>query len=69
MQKKSAWAASAILVAIAFAVIYAIGWSRRTLDVPRGEAVAPLILPATGPMTIAVCSDTCGNLIQLYQPA
>jgi predicted enzyme related to lactoylglutathione lyase len=22
-----------------------------------------------GPITIAVCSDTCGNLIQLYQPA
>jgi catechol 2,3-dioxygenase-like lactoylglutathione lyase family enzyme len=21
-----------------------------------------------GPMTIAVCADTCGNLIQLYQP-
>jgi len=21
-----------------------------------------------GTMTIAVCSDTCGNLIQLYQP-
>jgi predicted enzyme related to lactoylglutathione lyase len=23
----------------------------------------------SGPVTIAVCSDTCGNLIQLYQPA
>jgi glyoxylase I family protein len=23
----------------------------------------------TGAVTIAVCSDTCGNLIQLYQPA
>ena len=22
-----------------------------------------------GPVAIAVCSDTCGNLIQLYQPA
>jgi catechol 2,3-dioxygenase-like lactoylglutathione lyase family enzyme len=22
-----------------------------------------------GPITLAVCSDTCGNLIQLYQPA
>jgi catechol 2,3-dioxygenase-like lactoylglutathione lyase family enzyme len=22
-----------------------------------------------GPIIIAVCSDTCGNLIQLYQPA
>ena len=22
----------------------------------------------TGPVSIAVCSDTCGNLIQLYQP-
>lgn len=22
----------------------------------------------TGPVTIAVCCDTCGNLIQLYQP-
>ena len=21
-----------------------------------------------GPVTIAICSDTCGNLIQLYQP-
>ena len=21
-----------------------------------------------GPVSIAVCSDTCGNLIQLYQP-
>ena len=21
-----------------------------------------------GPVTIAVCSDTCGNLVQLYQP-
>ena len=23
----------------------------------------------TGPVTIAVLSDTCGNLIQIYQPA
>jgi len=23
---------------------------------------------AMGPVTIAICSDTCGNLIQLYQP-
>jgi predicted enzyme related to lactoylglutathione lyase len=23
---------------------------------------------AAGPVTIAICSDTCGNLIQLYQP-
>jgi glyoxylase I family protein len=23
----------------------------------------------TGPVTIAILSDTCGNLIQLYQPA
>ena len=23
---------------------------------------------AAGPVTMAVCSDTCGNLIQLYQP-
>jgi glyoxylase I family protein len=22
----------------------------------------------TGPVAIAICSDTCGNLIQLYQP-
>ncbi len=22
-----------------------------------------------GPVTIAVCADTCGNLIQLYQPS
>jgi catechol 2,3-dioxygenase-like lactoylglutathione lyase family enzyme len=22
-----------------------------------------------GPVSIAVCSDTCGNLVQLYQPA
>jgi catechol 2,3-dioxygenase-like lactoylglutathione lyase family enzyme len=25
--------------------------------------------PKAGPVTIAVLSDTCGNLIQLYQPA
>ena len=24
---------------------------------------------AMGPVTIAICSDTCGNLIQLYEPA
>lgn len=24
---------------------------------------------AMGPVTIAVCADTCGNLIQLYEPA
>ena len=23
---------------------------------------------SAGPVTIAICSDTCGNLIQLYQP-
>ena len=23
---------------------------------------------AAGPVTIAICADTCGNLIQLYQP-
>jgi len=23
---------------------------------------------SAGPVTIAVCSDTCGNLVQLYQP-
>jgi predicted enzyme related to lactoylglutathione lyase len=23
----------------------------------------------SGPVTIAICADTCGNLIQLYQPA
>jgi glyoxylase I family protein len=26
-------------------------------------------LTRTGPVTIAMFSDTCGNLIQLYQPA
>ena len=24
---------------------------------------------AAGPVTIAICADTCGNLIQLYQPS
>jgi glyoxylase I family protein len=24
---------------------------------------------SAGPVRIAVCSDTCGNLVQLYQPA
>jgi len=23
---------------------------------------------AVGPLKIAVCADTCGNLVQLYQP-
>ena len=25
-------------------------------------------LKGLGPVTIAICADTCGNLIQLYQP-
>jgi glyoxylase I family protein len=24
---------------------------------------------SAGPVRIAICSDTCGNLVQLYQPA
>ena len=40
-------------------------WSRL-----KGLGVAFVQNPTrTGPVTIAVCSDTCGNLIQLYQPA
>jgi len=36
----------------------------------RGLGVAFTQEPtAAGPVTIAVCSDTCGNLVQLYQPA
>jgi catechol 2,3-dioxygenase-like lactoylglutathione lyase family enzyme len=35
----------------------------------RGQGVAFTKEPTrTGPVTIAVFSDTCGNLIQLYQP-
>jgi glyoxylase I family protein len=34
----------------------------------RGVAFTQEPTPA-GPVTIAVFSDTCGNLIQLYQPA
>jgi predicted enzyme related to lactoylglutathione lyase len=35
----------------------------------QGAAVAFTQAPTRmGPVTIAVCSDTCGNLIQLYQP-
>jgi predicted enzyme related to lactoylglutathione lyase len=36
----------------------------------RGQGVAFMREPtATGPVISAVCSDTCGNLIQLYQAA
>jgi predicted enzyme related to lactoylglutathione lyase len=36
----------------------------------RGRGVAFTCEPtAMGPVIMAVCSDTCGNLIQLYQPA
>jgi predicted enzyme related to lactoylglutathione lyase len=36
----------------------------------RGQGVAFMREPtAMGPVISAVCSDTCGNLIQLYQPA
>jgi glyoxylase I family protein len=36
----------------------------------RGHGVAFLTEPtAAGPVTIAVFADTCGNLIQLYQPS
>jgi poly-gamma-glutamate capsule biosynthesis protein CapA/YwtB (metallophosphatase superfamily) len=57
MQKKSVWAASAILVAIACALVYAIGWSRRTLDVAREEAAVSSILPPTGPIVISAVGD------------
>lgn len=33
----------------------------------RGVVFTQKPTPA-GPVTIAICSDTCGNLIQLYQP-
>lgn len=36
----------------------------------KGLGVAFTQVPTkAGPVTIAVCADTCGNLIQLYQPA
>ncbi len=36
----------------------------------KSNGVAFTVEPTkTGPVTIAVFSDTCGNLIQLYQPA
>ena len=36
----------------------------------RGLGVVFTMPPtANGPVTIAICADTCGNLIQLYQPA
>lgn len=36
----------------------------------KGQGVAFVQEPAKmGPVTIAVFSDTCGNLIQIYQPA
>jgi glyoxylase I family protein len=35
----------------------------------KAQGVAFTREPArTGPVTIAVLSDTCGNLLQLYQP-
>lgn len=35
----------------------------------KGLGVVFTMTPTpAGPVTIAVCSDTCGNLIQLYQP-
>ena len=55
--KTVVWAASAILVAIAFVLIYAIGWSPKTLDVAPGEAAVSSILPQTGPITIAAVGD------------
>jgi glyoxylase I family protein len=40
-------------------------WSRL-----KGLGVAFVKDPTrTGPVSIAVCSDTCGNLVQIYQPA
>jgi poly-gamma-glutamate synthesis protein (capsule biosynthesis protein) len=57
MHTKSVWAGSAALVAIAFVLIYAIGLSRSTPDVARGEAAVSSILPPTGPMAIAAVGD------------
>jgi hypothetical protein len=35
----------------------------------KGRGVVFTQPPArSGPVTVAICSDTCGNLIQLYQP-
>jgi poly-gamma-glutamate synthesis protein (capsule biosynthesis protein) len=46
-----------MLVAIAFALIYAMGWSPRTLDVAPGETAESSTLPPTGPITIAAVGD------------
>jgi poly-gamma-glutamate capsule biosynthesis protein CapA/YwtB (metallophosphatase superfamily) len=63
MHTKSVWAGSVMLVAIAFALIYVIGLSRRP-DVDRGGAAVASALPATGPMTIAAVGDLVfGNAI------
>ena len=36
----------------------------------KGHGVAFIQEPtAAGPVKIAVCADTCGNLVQIYQPA
>jgi len=36
----------------------------------KGHGVVFVQDPARmGPVSIAVCSDTCGNLVQIYQPA
>jgi predicted enzyme related to lactoylglutathione lyase len=43
---------------------------KRKHDIPVGEyRWITVTSPAAGPVTIAVFADTCGNLIQLYQPA
>jgi poly-gamma-glutamate synthesis protein (capsule biosynthesis protein) len=46
-----------MLIAITFALIYAIGRSPKTLDVAPGEAAVASILPPTGPITIAAAGD------------
>ena len=57
MQMKSVWAGSAMLIAITFALIYAIGRAPKTPDVAPGKAAVASILPQTGPMTIAAVGD------------
>jgi poly-gamma-glutamate capsule biosynthesis protein CapA/YwtB (metallophosphatase superfamily) len=54
---KSVWAGAAVLVAIAFVMLYAIGMSRRMPDEAGGQAAVPSILPPTGPITFAAVGD------------
>ena len=43
---------------------------QREFERLKGHGVAFTQEPtAAGPVKIAVCADTCGNLVQIYQPA